>query len=104
MSEQRSEQDLFEELRKSIKDFGEYDQRAYDRYRADSFYFAQRQAGIPRGAACARTCEEFGHDAPRGLCMRCGLGMDMTDDERIRERERKRRAERDEFLASRTTR
>jgi hypothetical protein len=44
-------------------------------------------------------CEVFGHDAPRGLCRRCGLGIDLTKDDSAK----KRRAERDDFLASRHT-
>jgi len=42
-------------------------------------------------------CEVFGHDAPRGLCRRCGLGVDLTQDAK----DKKRVAERDAFLASR---
>jgi hypothetical protein len=48
------------------------------------------------------TCQRFGHDAPRGLCRRCGLGVDVTATEESREK--RRMAERDEWLASRTAR
>lgn len=97
--EQKTEEDLFDELRHSIPDFGEYDELAIDQYRSFSFYFALRQQGMARAAAKAMTCERWGHDAPRGLCRRCGLGVDLTKAEDTRERERL--SERAAFLASR---
>lgn len=64
-----------------------------------SFYFAHRQQGMSRAGAKAITCERWGHDAPRGLCRRCGLGVDLGKVEE--DRERKRIADRDAWLASR---
>lgn len=98
-TEEQLKQDPFEEIRRSLPDFGEYDELALEQYRSFSFYFAQRQQGAPRGLATARTCERFGHDAPRGLCRRCGLGVDLT--KTAEDSDRKRIRERDAFLASR---
>ena len=98
-TKEQLKQDPFEEIRRSLPDFGEYDETALEQYRSLSFYFAQRQQGAPRGAATRLTCERFGHDAPRGLCRRCGLGVDLTKADETQER--KRMAERDAFLASR---
>jgi hypothetical protein len=93
------EGDPFGELRGLIADYGEYDERAMDQYRALSHYFAYRKAGAPRGQAASATCAIFGHDAPRGLCLRCGLGVDLGAD--TSRQERQRLAERDAWLASR---
>jgi hypothetical protein len=99
VSEEQLKQDPFEILRRSVSDFGEYDELALEQYRSYSFYFAHRQQGVTRPAAKTLTCERFGHDAPRGLCRRCGLGVDLTQTESKRERERL--TEREAFLASR---
>lgn len=98
-SEQQRQEDPFEGLRRSIPDFGEYDEMAIEQYQSLSFYFAHRQQGMARAAAQTMTCERWGHDAPRGLCRRCGLGVDLTKTEDTRERERM--SEREAFLASR---
>lgn len=97
-TEEQLKEDPFEKLRLSLPDFGEYDELALEQYKSFSFYFAQRQQGAPRGAATRLTCERFGHDAPRGLCRRCGLGVDITKTE---DTEKRRMADRDAWLASR---
>jgi hypothetical protein len=94
------EKDPFEELRK-IADFGDYDERALDDYQALSYYFSLRKEGMPRPTARVQTCAMFGHDAPRGQCLRCGIGVDPNSDEAGAKRERRRMAERDAWLASR---
>lgn len=86
-------------LRSKIADPHGYDDIAIDQYVATGFYIAQRHAGVPLAQACQMTCEHFGHDAPRGQCQRCGLGVELGD--RDKKRERERVAERDAFLASR---
>jgi hypothetical protein len=53
---------------------------------------------MPQGMAARVTCEQFGHDAPRGLCRRCGLGVELGDDSK---RERQRLEDRQAWLASR---
>jgi hypothetical protein len=98
-SAQEKEEDPFEELRAEIADFGDYDERALDVYQTLSYYFALRRQGMPRPGAKTQTCAMFGHDAPRGMCLRCGIGVDLTADRGKRERERL--AERDTWLASR---
>lgn len=98
MSDKAGEDD-FAGLKASIPDFAEYDEYALDIYRSLSFYFAQRaDAGMSRPQAKAATCEVFGHDAPRGKCIRCGLGVDLDREE---DRNRDRIAKRDAWLADR---
>jgi hypothetical protein len=92
------DEDPFEALRREIPDFAEYDEAALDEYRAFSFYFAQRRDGETRQRAKELTCERFGHDAPRGLCRRCGIGVELGKDD---DRDLKRAAERQRWLASR---
>ena len=53
---------------------------------------------MPQPMAATLTCENFGHDAPRGQCRRCGLGVELGDETT---RERQRVAERDAWLQSR---
>jgi hypothetical protein len=60
---------------------------------------ADGHAGMPQAMAAKVTCENFGHDAPRGLCRRCGLGVELGDE--TTKRERQRVAERDAWLRSR---
>jgi hypothetical protein len=63
---------------------------------------ADGHAGMPQAMAAKVTCENFGHDAPRGLCRRCGLGVELGDDtKRERERERDRVEQRQAWLQSR---
>jgi hypothetical protein len=83
--------------KEGVEDWGEYDERALDQYRAHGFYLSRRRLGATKAQASQMTCEVFGHDAPRGLCLRCGLGVDLTQDSKTR----KRLAERQDFLASR---
>lgn len=59
---------------------------------------ADGHAPMPQAMAARVTCENFGHDAPRGLCRRCGLGVELGDDTK---RERQRVADREAWLASR---
>jgi hypothetical protein len=93
-------EDALEKIKRRIKDFGGYDEVALEQYRALSFYVASRaDAGMPRAQAAKLTCENFGHDAPRGLCLRCGLGVDIT--KRDEDRARQRVAERDRWLEGR---
>jgi hypothetical protein len=99
-TEEQLKEDPFEELRLSLgSDFGEYDETALEQYRSYSFYFAQRQQGASRATAKALTCERYGHDAPRGMCRRCGLGVDIT--KTGESADRKRLVEREAWLASR---
>jgi hypothetical protein len=98
---EEKQEDPFEGLRREIADFGDYDERALDDYRTLSYYFALRRQGMSRPAAKTQTCATFGHDAPRGKCERCGIGVDLTSDEGATKRERKRIAERDAWLAAR---
>lgn len=92
-------EDQFEQLKKDVGDFHGYDEEAFETYRTLSFYFAQRVAGMALPVAAATTCENWGHDAPRGLCRRCGLGVELgTESE---SKQRKREAQRDAWLASR---
>jgi hypothetical protein len=86
-------------MRAKIPDFRGYDELATDQYLALSHYLAMRESGVSLAQAAALVCEQHGHDAPRGLCRRCGLGVDLTDESRKRERERD--AKRQEFLATR---
>jgi hypothetical protein len=97
-TDEQLKEDPFEKLRLSLSDFGDYDELALEQYKSFSFYFAQRQQGAPRGAATRLTCERFGHDAPRGLCRRCGLGVDLG---KSVDEDKQRMAERDAWLASR---
>lgn len=90
------------ELRKQIVDLTDYDQYAVDHYLAFSYYVSQRTAGRPAAVVAQETCQHFGHDAPRGLCLRCGLGADITRDAERKETS-DRLTRRDEFLASRAT-
>ena len=63
---------------------------------------ADGHVGMPQAMAAKVTCENFGHDAPRGLCRRCGLGVELGDDtKRERERERERVEQRQAWLQSR---
>jgi len=80
--------DLDEQLRASIKDLHAYDEHAIDCYAAFSFYIAQRQADVPQAQAAQMTCEAWGHEAPRGLCLRCGLGVELGGGEDKRAKER----------------
>ena len=98
-TEKQLKDDPFAELQDAILDFGEYDELALEQYRSYSFYFAHRKQGIPRAGAKALTCERFGHDAPRGLCRRCGLGVDLT--KMSEAQENARLSERASWLASR---
>jgi hypothetical protein len=59
---------------------------------------ADGHAPMPQAMAAKITCENFGHDAPRGLCRRCGLGVELGDDTK---RERERVEQRQAWLASR---
>lgn len=87
------------EMRAKIPDFRGYDELAVDQYLALSHYMALRESGMPLAQAAALVCEQHGHDAPRGLCRRCGLGIDLTDESKKRERDRD--ARRQSFLATR---
>jgi hypothetical protein len=98
-TEEELKEDPFDEIQRSLPDFGEYDEQALEQYRSLSFYFAHRQQGMARAPACAVTCERWGHDAPRGLCRRCGLGVDLTTSDKNQERQRL--TEREMWLASR---
>lgn len=98
-TEEQLNEDPFKLLRLSIPDFGEYDEGALEQYQSFSFYFAHRQQGATRAMAATLTCERFGHDAPRGLCRRCGLGVDLSKVEEAKERQRT--GERGAWLASR---
>lgn len=99
-TEEQLQEDLFGELRREVPEFGDYDELALEQYRALSFYFHQRaRLKAPRAVAAKATCELFGHDAPRGLCRRCGLGVDLT--KTGEDQDRKRVADRAAFLASR---
>ena len=90
---------LEDRLKKGITDFHGYDEEAAAQMEALSFYFSQRAAGLPLPMAATATCQNFGHDAPRGMCRRCGLGVDLGDESR--KRERKRAGERQAWLATR---
>jgi len=92
-----AEPDPFLELKADIKDFREYDEYALDVLRSMSFYFAQRRAGASLAQAKTATCDLFGHEAPRGMCIRCGLGVELGSEQESRDE--KRRRERDEWLA-----
>jgi hypothetical protein len=72
----RPEHDLLDELRQKIGKLTGYDERALDTYAALSLYLARRSAGATQAEAARIVCGEYGHDAPRGLCLRCGLGVD----------------------------
>ena len=99
-TEEQLKQDPFEILRRDTPEFGDYDELALEQYKTLSYYFHQRaREKQPRAMAAKLTCERWGHDAPRGLCRRCGLGVDLTKADETQER--KRMAERDAFLASR---
>lgn len=87
------------ELRAKITDFRGYDELAVDQYLALSHYLALRESGAPLAQAAAVVCQEHGHDAPRGQCRRCGLGVDMSDESNKKARERD--ARRQEFLTNR---
>jgi len=89
--------DSIAELRAKIADLRPYDEYAIDQYVSLSFYIAQREAGTPQAQAAMATCEQHGHDAPRGLCLRCGLGVELGGE---KDRDAERRAERDDWLAS----
>lgn len=78
----------FDDLRSEIPGFGGYDALALEQYETLSFYFAQRKQ-MPQPLAATATCENFGHDAPRGQCRRCGLGVELGGEaEKLRARER----------------
>lgn len=98
-TEAQLQEDPFEELRRELPDFAEYDEVALEQYRSFSYYFASRRAGAARGVAKELTCQRFGHDAPRGLCRRCGLGVDLTKADQAQERQRI--TDRDTWLSSR---
>ena len=89
--------DVIDELRAKIGTLTEYDYRSLDVYAALSFYLAQRAGGVQQGAAAQATCENFGHDAPRGLCLRCGIGAEVGGEKPSRDYA----AERQKFLAER---
>jgi hypothetical protein len=92
--------DQFERLKAEVPDFHGYDEEALETYRAMSYYFYQRTAGErPLPVAAAMTCEAFGHDAPRGLCRRCGLGVELGKEDE--DKQRRRVAEREAWLADR---
>jgi hypothetical protein len=96
-------EDALEKLKRKISDFHGYDELALEQYRALSFYLACRADEQMSLAMAAKvTCETFGHDAPRGLCQRCGLGIDVT--KRDEDRARQRVAERDRWLEGRLAR
>ena len=92
-------EDLGATIRADIPDFRGYDEIALDQYLAVGHYVALRREKMPQAQAATLVCEIHGHDAPRGLCRRCGLGVDLTDEGKKRERERDVR--RQEFLARR---
>ena len=103
--EQPQPKDMIEELRAKFTGLQPYDDRALQLYQAFSYYVAARAEGMPQPQAAELTCSNFGHDAPRGLCLRCSLGTDQGDDiERARKRERDRLAERDRWLEGRANR
>lgn len=93
------QEDPFERIRREVADFHGYDEVAMEQFQTLSFYFAQRRTGVPLPTAATMTCQNFGHDAPRGLCRRCGLGIDLED--QTKQRQQDRVARRDEFLATR---
>jgi hypothetical protein len=97
--ESQEPHDYQAEMRAKISDFRGYDELAVDQYLALSHYLAMREAGMPLAQAAAMVCDQHGHDAPRGLCRRCGLGVDLTDESRKRERDRT--AKRQAYLATR---
>lgn len=96
---QEEPRDYQAEMREKIADFRGYDELAVDQYLATGHYLALRESGVPLAQAAALVCQQHGHDAPRGMCRRCGLGIDLTDESRKRERERD--ARRMEFLTAR---
>ena len=101
-SEPDSAADPLDEMRARIADIRDYDERALDQYASFSYYLSLRVQGMPQAQVASLTCERFGHDAPRGLCLRCGLGTDMAADrDRERNRERQRIMERERWLAER---
>jgi hypothetical protein len=87
------------EMRAKIPDFRGYDELAVDQYIATAHYLAMREAGVPLAQAAAFICQNHGHDAPRGLCRRCGLGIDLTDPSKQRDADRD--ARRQAYLAQR---
>jgi hypothetical protein len=93
--------DFIAVLRGKIPDLHGYDEYAIDQYVGLSFYIAQREAGMPQAQAAELTCAQHGHDAPRGLCQRCGLGVELGASKDEKEERRQRVAERDRWLASR---
>ena len=96
---QEEPRDYQAEMREKIPDFRGYDEVAVDQYLATGHYLAMREAGVPLAQAAALVCDQHGHDAPRGLCRRCGLGVDLTEESRQRERDRD--AKRMAYLATR---
>ena len=98
-AERQQEADQFEQLKTRIPDFHGYDEAAFETYRTLSFYFAQRVAGMALPVAAATTCENWGHDAPRGLCNRCGLGIELGSESERKQRQRV--ADREAWLQSR---
>lgn len=90
--------DLRAELQAKIADYRGYDELAVDQYLALSHYIALREQGTSQAQAAALVCEVHGHDAPRGRCVRCGLGVTLDSDEQKR---RERSAKRDAWLQSR---
>jgi hypothetical protein len=94
-----ADDDQFERLKAEVPDFHGYDEEALETYRTLSFYFAQRVAGLALPVAATITCENWGHDAPRGLCQRCGLGVELGSESEKKQRERVE--QRQAWLASR---
>lgn len=79
-----------------------YAERAHALYEAATFYMSRLAETRNAGSAAAETCERYGHDAPRGLCLRCGLGTDVTNAQaREREDAHQRLADRQAWLRSR---
>jgi hypothetical protein len=91
--------DLRAELHGRIKDFHGYDETAVEEYLALGHYLSLRSDGMPEPQAAALVCEQHGHDAPRGLCRRCGLGVELGSESEKKQRDRV--AKRDAWLAER---
>jgi hypothetical protein len=98
-AEQQTDDDEFERLKSEVPDFHGYDEEALEQYRTLSFYFAQRVSGLALPVAAAVTCDHWGHDAPRGLCRRCGLGVELGKEDEQKQRDRI--SQREAWLAER---
>lgn len=99
MTEPEEPRDFLADLHEKIPDFRGYDELAADQYIALGHYIALRIEGVPLPQAVARICEVHGHDAPRGKCQRCGLGVEL--DKEDTDKARRRVAERERWLAQR---